>query len=419
MRWTYYATLFLGLWLIASPATFGYAADPISRNNDIVCGILSIAFGIYSLTRLKIWAAWIIFAIGAWLQFSPLLFWAKEPAIYLNDTLIGVLLISVAILIPRLPREHDDKDSDIPLGWSYNPSNWSQRIPVILLGTICWFLARYLAGFELGYYPNVWDPIFDNGTRDVLTSTVSHDFPVPDAGLGAMAYTLEALLGCKGSEKRWRTMPWIVFTFGLLVVPVGIISIILVILQPVIVGAWCTLCLLTALSMIIMVILTLDEVTASIQYLHWSYQKGHPFWKTFWKGGTIPNMPSPKLTTSQDCGFLGVSWSWTLIVSALIGILLMFSAKHFGLTGSMADSTHIVGALTTVFSLISLAEVARIGRYLNILLGAWLILSTFILQALALGHMITLILAGIVLILLAFRRGRVEECYGTYQKFIL
>jgi hypothetical protein len=49
----------------------------------------------------------------------------------------------------------------------------------------------------------------------------------------------------------WRTMPWMVTFFFILVVLLGIKSIVLVILQPVAVGHWCTLCLVTALIMLL------------------------------------------------------------------------------------------------------------------------------------------------------------------------
>lgn len=41
-------------------------------------------------------------------------------------------------------------------------------------------------------------------------------------------------------------MPWMVVMFGIFVVPLGIVSIVLVMLQPIGVGAWCALCLIAA-----------------------------------------------------------------------------------------------------------------------------------------------------------------------------
>ncbi len=75
--------------------------------------------------------------------------------------------------------------------------------------------------------------------------------------------------------------------FGILVVPLGVVSIVLIILQPLAVGAWCSICLLTALAMLIMIPLTLDEVVAMIQFLVQAKRDGKPFWRTFWKGDTV------------------------------------------------------------------------------------------------------------------------------------
>src|ERR687897_3053011 len=90
-----------------------------------------------------------------------------------------------------------------------------------------------------------------------------------------------------GGRNRWRTMPWMVLMFGVLVVPLGVVSIVLIILQPVAVGAWCTLCLITAAAMLIMIAPAIDEVVAMGQFLIGARREGKPFWRTFWVGGTL------------------------------------------------------------------------------------------------------------------------------------
>ena len=57
-------------------------------------------------------------------------------------------------------------------------------------------------------------------------------------------------------------MPWAVLLFCVLVVPVGVVSIVLVVLQPLAVGAWCGLCLFTAVTTVLMVSPAVDEVVA-------------------------------------------------------------------------------------------------------------------------------------------------------------
>lgn len=169
-----------------------------------------------------------------------------------------------------------------PPGWNYNPSAWSQRIPIVILAVIGFCIAGYMALFQLGVLSTVWDPFFGDGTRRVLTSDVSHAFPVSDALLGALGYLLDAVTGIIGGTKRWRKMPWIVIIFGLAVGPLGAVSIVLVMMQPLVVGAWCTLCLVTALISVLMIGPAMDEMLATLQYVRGRSLEGHSFWKVFW-----------------------------------------------------------------------------------------------------------------------------------------
>ena len=83
-----------------------------------------------------------------------------------------------------------------------------------------------------------------------LTSTVSRSFPISDAGFGAVAYIMEVLTGFMGDRARWRTAPWIVLMFALLVLPLGVTSVVLVITQPIIVHSWCGFCLIAAAALL-------------------------------------------------------------------------------------------------------------------------------------------------------------------------
>lgn len=62
---------------------------------------------------------------------------------------------------------------------------------MIFASIIGWMVSRYMTVFQMGYIDEIWDPFFGEGTRLVLNSDLSHAFPVSDAGIGAMAYTLE------------------------------------------------------------------------------------------------------------------------------------------------------------------------------------------------------------------------------------
>lgn len=125
---------------------------------------------------------------------------------------------------------------DTPPGWSCNPSSWTQRWILIVLGFAGMMVSRYLAAYQMGYVAIPWEPFFGEGSRRVLDSAMSKSFPVSDAGLGAFAYTFEFLMGFMGGKARWRTMPWMVALFGILGIPLGLTHISLVAFQPVVVG---------------------------------------------------------------------------------------------------------------------------------------------------------------------------------------
>lgn len=414
--WTRYANIWLGFWLLTSQIAFGYSGTSLGLS-DQIGGIVLIFLAALSFRRM--WASWALAMVGVWLQFAPLLFWAREPAAYLNDTLIGSLIIALSVLIPGATSRFAEKGPSIPPGWSYNPSSWPQRLPVIVLGTVGWFISRYLAAAQLGFIQGAWDPIFGTGTAQVIFSNFSRSLPISDAGLGAIAYTLEVLLALKGDETRWRTMPWMVLLFSLIVVPLGLVSIILIILQPLLVGAWCALCLCTAFCMMVMIAYAVDEIIAVGQFLHLKKREGKPFWPVFWKGdecaGARTDMRTPLLDPSISSLFsaasVGVRSSWNLVLSTLLGVFLMLAPWILDLPKAAADSDHVAGAFVIVISVISMGEVIRKARYGNLLLGLWVLGASFWLTPSPLVHAAV----GILLIVLSFRRGQILESYGRWK----
>jgi uncharacterized membrane protein len=174
------------------------------------------------------------------------------------------------------------KSANIPPSWDYNPSAWSQRWPLIAIACIGFGIALYLGLYQLKLIPTVWEPFFGNGSEKVLNSPISKALPVPDALLGAFSYLLDVITGAIGGTDRWRTKPWIVVLFGIAVGPLGLVSVMLVIFQPVLVGAWCTLCLVTAVISVVMISPALDELLASLQYLQRVKQHGYSVWEAFW-----------------------------------------------------------------------------------------------------------------------------------------
>ncbi|OJU82272.1 MAG: hypothetical protein BGO10_05350 [Chlamydia sp. 32-24] len=422
--WSRYLVILLGIWMIATSLSFSYQSN-LMFWNDCIVGILLCIFGFLALDRNKNWASWVCCFLGIWLQASPLFLWAPDPITYLNDTIIGVLAIAFSILIPRVPEEKNLGDPDIPEGWSYNPSSWLQRMPVIFFGFIGWLIARYMGAYQLGYLNHIIDPVFPNGTLSVITSPLSKSFPISDAGLGALAYTLEFLMGFKGSDRRWFTMPWFVILFAILVIPVGFVSIALIISQPLIVGAWCFWCILTAICMLIMLALTVDEAVAVLQYLT-NYKKyGSSFMEVFWKGGVSSgsqyDFRSPPIAENISKTFPAMTWGfnvpWNLMLSALLGAWMIYSVHMFS-TNLAASNDYILGALIITFSIIAMAEVTRSVRFINLLIGLWIFISTWVLPGFSEFGEINQAIMGIILFHLSIPRGKILERYGSWTKYI-
>ncbi len=422
--WAAYATIILGTWLLSGAFTFDQASAAM-KWNDLICGALIIGFAALSRKPRQEWARWANAGVGCWLLLAPLVFWANAAA-YHTDTLIGTLVVIFSVVLPGAPGESKSPGPEIPPGWSYNPSVWMQRAPVIAMAFLGFYIARYLAAYQLGHIDTVWDPFFKDGTRNVLESDVSRAFPVSDAGLGACSYLIEMLTGCIGGTGRWRTMPWMVIFFGILVVPLGVVSIVLVMLQPVAVGAWCALCLVTALAMLVMISPAADEVVATVQFLRRSRRAGQAFWPTFWKGGTLGTAASD-MTASPSAASsftltsaLGIHQvTWTLVFSALLGIWLMFAPAMFHSQGTAANNDYLVGALVITFAVIGLGEITRSARWLNLLLGAWLIVAPWVLTGGVTGSRWNNVIVGVLLIGLTIPRGQVKERFGTFDRYIV
>lgn len=422
--WSYFAIAVLGLWLISSPFTFGQPLDTYAWS-EMAAGVLLIAFGLLSLNGRRMWAPWASCFVGIALLFAPLVFWAPNAAAYANDTLVGALVIAFSVLIPGMPGMMKMPGAEIPPGWTYNPSSWQQRAPMIALAFVGFFISRYLAAYQLGHTGTAWDPFFGNGTVRVLESDVSKAWPVSDAGLGAATYMLESLSGFMGGRDRWRTMPWMVLMFFVLVVPLGVTSIVLVMLQPVMVGAWCTLCLLTAAAMLIMIPLALDEVIAMGQFMMQARREKKPLWTIFWMGASAEGERDERIvpfTASLRDQWHAMTWGVTLpsnlIAATLVGVWLLAAPAVLGSSGAASNSNYITGALVTTFSILALAEAARAARFINLAFAAWIIFAPFVLNSATAADRWNGVFAGAILIALSIRRGAVRERYGTWQRWV-
>lgn len=178
-----------------------------------------------------------------------------------------------------------EADRWTPPDWSYNPSAHRERYILAGLALVGCAIATYLALYQAGFYPTVWEPFFGHGSVTILHSAVARLLPIPDAALGAVGYALDVLFGALGGRDRWRTAPWLVFAFGVVVAALGVGSVLLVILQPVAFGAWCTLCLCSAAISINLAGPGLSECLAAAQHLARERARGRSVWRALWGRG--------------------------------------------------------------------------------------------------------------------------------------
>jgi hypothetical protein len=370
----------------------------------------------------------------------PFLFSTQSAAAYLSDTLVGGLIFGFAVCLKPEPGPSAVAaltGPAVPPGWSYNPSTWAQRLPIIILALVGLYVSRYLAAYQLGHIPDVWDPFFagspadpQNGTEEIITSSVSKAWPVSDAAVGGYTYLLEIVTGIVGSRYRWRTMPWLVLLFGLMIAPLGIISILFIIIQPIVIGTWSTIALIGAAAILVQIPYSIDELIATLQFLRRRVKAGRKWLRVLFLGDT-DEMPGarevatvedefdrPPGAVMRDMVGGGVSLPWNLALSGLIGLSLLFTRITLGTQGGLANSDHLIGSLVLAVTSLAAAEVARPLRFLNVLLGAALFATPFIYGASMMATVASLVCGG-ALVALSIRRGPIRERYGHWTRLIV
>ena len=456
--WIPWTCMFFGAWLMTSAVSFGYLnpalwSEPAGGRgvwfsqqlhtplraelmawSDFLAGIVVLVFSWRMLWPHRPRSAWTIAAVGLWLLLAPVLLWAPSAASHINGTLAGMALIALSVVIPGVPSIQLDvaHGGAIPPGWSYNPSAWTQRMPLMALAFLGFVMARCLAAFQLGYLSELADPFFGSSAEGALISGWSRVLPVSDAGIAAVTFALIALGGGIGGSARWRTSPWAVVALALLVVLLAAGLVTLTIAQPMVTGAWSTLNLLSAAAPVAIAPLVVDELIASAQHLDASHQRGDregSSWRFFWKGGDAEDCAnderSPDCTRFADrkvrafrAMLWGVSFPISLQVSLVLGAMLMLVPWTFDVLEPAAHAYHIAGALVIAFSIVSFGEPLRTLRWLNAAIGVvaafvpWIMWGNEPLGC-AVGSALGLCIAA-----LALPRGAKLERYGGWDQFV-
>ena len=135
------------------------------------------------------------------------------------------------------------------------------RPAVVVLALVGCGVATVLTLYQVGLLESVWEPFFADGSRRVLDSALSQALPVPDAALGAAAYLAEAVLTVLGRPDRH----WVVLAAGAVAAGLGVAALGLVAIQAFVVGAFCTLCLVSAALSLTIAALVVPEVRDALE----------------------------------------------------------------------------------------------------------------------------------------------------------
>jgi uncharacterized membrane protein len=178
------------------------------------------------------------------------------------------------------------RGTSIPPGWSYNPSAWRERLPLVALAALGFAAAFYTGFYQLGIIPHFWDPFFGEHSSYLVThSAVSRMLPFPDGLLGLLGYFCDMLLGSLGGPDRWWRMPWAVLAFGATITGLAVVGVLLTITMGTPVHHWCTVCLVSASISVLIFGLGIGEVLPALQYLKRVYEETHSLeadWLAIW-----------------------------------------------------------------------------------------------------------------------------------------
>jgi hypothetical protein len=114
-----------------------------------------------------------------------------------------------------------------------------------------------------------------------------------------------------------------------------------------------------------------------------------------------------------------MSVPWTLAASTLLGLWMMFAPLALGTLGTAAATgSQTAGALIITIAVIAMGEPIRSVRFLNILLGLWLIAAPWVLSGAGTASTVNGLLAGLLLTGLSVPRGVVRERFGKWDRYV-
>ncbi len=149
-----------------------------------------------------------------------------------------------------------------------------ERLVAACLALIGCSIATYLSLYQYSIVAHVWEPFFGQGSVVVLKygwlAPVSRmvRFPIHDAPFGVIAYLVEAGLALTLlSGDRTHERSGLRLCYVAIVLALGLGSVGLVIVQGVVLHAWCTLCLASAMLSEMVVFVSRRDISAAFKGL--------------------------------------------------------------------------------------------------------------------------------------------------------
>ncbi len=196
-------------------------------------------------------------------------------------------------------------------------------------------------------------------------------------------------------------------------------------MQPVVVGAWCGFCLVSATALLISVPLAVHESIAVGQFLVLTYKQKKNFWQTFWLGGNVlgyegkdPDRTRWSIRQRWAASVQGVSLPWLIIVQIIIGVWLMARPNILPFNIESANCDHWMGAIIVTIAAVAAAEVTRIARFLNVIAGVMVLILTLVFSSESTPILISGIASAVLLIIASIPRGVIVERYASWNRFI-
>lgn len=306
-----------------------------------------------------------------------------------------------------LSNKNNSDEGGNPLGWSYNPSSLIQRLPSIVLSLANLIIACFMAIYQLGYLDR-------------------QEQPTALSGLWILTLAITFFLALWGGTARWRTSPWLVLLFGILILPIGIASALLILCQPILIDAWCLWCLVIAFFQLFIAMFSVDEIIAALDLLARGQKLGKDSWNILWNGGSegweaepkeIEQMVPKKGPITEM--LRGVSVPWSLSISLLMGICLMLLTKLFNYSINFPpELDYFFGAWIITVSILAMAEVARAVRWLNLLNALGILFVSWLVWRDPFVNQWDNFIFSALLVILILMPCPIKEHYGDWEKHI-